>query len=458
MGLVLQLVEARADGQTRSVEVMAISRPGDLRDVANLGLTLSEAKQLLARVQRAMVAAQACDHAALRPECAGCGGRCQVKDWRSRRIATLLGAVAVRLPRFRCPGCGRGEAGVGWPAHCRSTPELDQLQAHLSALMTYRVATGVLAHLLPVAAGTSHETLRGRTLRAGERLRDASAIKPDVTATVAASAIALSLDSTFVRSCHEGERHLEVRVGDAQTPEGGRQVFGAVAKAGTDIAALIRRALDAVGRTGDTALTAFTDGCPGLRSVLADAGVTSPPILDWFHLSMRLRHAEQAAEGLPPDAPDQPRAKAAIVAEVGRLRWRAWNGKAKDARVTLERIRALLPALGGGRGRTGEPARKLRRALRAVDRYLRGQSAWLVDYAERHRAGLRVGTSLTEGTANFLVNRRMAKSQQMRWSRRGADLLLQVRCAVCNGALGSGLGHLFEPVPSQPHPSLAEAA
>ena len=42
-----------------------------------------------------------------------------------------------------------------------------------------------------------------------------------------------------------------------------------------------------------------------------------------------------------------------------------------------------------------------------MDRYLRGQSAWLVDHAERHRAGLRVGTSVTEGTANFLVNRRI---------------------------------------------------
>src|ERR1700688_2011130 len=60
--------------------------------------------------------------------------------------------------------------------------------------------------------------------------------------------------------------------------------------------------------------------------------------------------------------------------------------------------------------------------------------------AERHRAGLRVGTALTEGTANFLVNRRMNKAQQMRWSRRGADLLLQVRCAVYNGTLGSGFG------------------
>ena len=62
--------------------------------------------------------------------------------------------------------------------------------------------------------------------------------------------------------------------------------------------------------------------------------------------------------------------------------------------------------------------------LRALDDYLTGQSAWLVNYAERHRAGLRVGTAITEGTANFLVNRRMNKSQQMRWSRRGADLLL----------------------------------
>jgi hypothetical protein len=36
----------------------------------------------------------------------------------------------------------------------------------------------------------------------------------------------------------------------------------------------------------------------------------------------------------------------------------------------------------------------------------------------------------------------------MRWSRRGADLLLQVRCAVYNGALRSGFGQLFKPTPS----------
>ena len=174
---------------------------------------------------------------------------------------------------------------------------------------------------------------------------------------------------------------------------------------------------------------------------------------------MRLEHAEKTAGSLPSDTPEQERAKAEIVAEVDRLHWRIWNGKASDARITLERIRELMPAFRGTRGRGSQSpaARRLWTALREIDRYLSSQSAWLINYAERHHAGLRVGTSITEGTANFLVNRRMNKEQQMRWSRRGADLLLQVRCAVINGKLGSGLGHLFE-AEADPASGLAMAA
>jgi hypothetical protein len=76
-----------------------------------------------------------------------------------------------------------------------------------------------------------------------------------------------------------------------------------------------------------------------------------------------------------------------------------------------------MPIFHGEGCRKKDPGlRRLWTALREIDRYLTSQGAWLIDYAERHRAGLRVGTSLTEGTANFLVNRRMNKSQQMRWS------------------------------------------
>ena len=171
---------------------------------------------------------------------------------------------------------------------------------------------------------------------------------------------------------------------------------------------------------------------------------------------MRIQHAAQTAGGLPTDNPGRMKAKSVIVDEVERLRWRIWNGKAKHS---IDRVRKVMRVYKDERGQhtRSAPSRRLWHALLDVDRYLRGQSSWLINYAKRYRAGLRVGTSITEGTANFLVNRRMNKRQQMRWSRRGADLLLQVRCAVYNNALGSGFGHLFTSASSSGTP-MAQAA
>jgi hypothetical protein len=165
------------------------------------------------------------------------------------------------------------------------------------------------------------------------------------------------------------------------------------------------------------------------------------------HIGMRLQHLKQIAGALSVDDPARVAAKAVIVEEVERLHWRLWNGKAKDAQISIDRICAVMQHFRGEQGqrRSIAPSRKLWTALHALDGYLSGQSDWLVNYAARHRAGLRVGTAITEGAANFLVNRRMNKSQQMRWSRRGADLLLQVRCAVYNGRLGSRSGQRFQP-------------
>jgi hypothetical protein len=142
--------------------------------------------------------------------------------------------------------------------------------------MPYRVAAGVLEHLLPIDAGLDPETLRACTLKVGEELRDAAPAEP----ATAAAAITLTLDSTFIRSCEDGQRHLEL--GNVETTNGARQVFAAVAKTDTSISALIRCGLAAVGHTDKTDLTAFTDGCSGLRSILVDAGVKAPPYLDWF--------------------------------------------------------------------------------------------------------------------------------------------------------------------------------
>jgi hypothetical protein len=144
-----------------------------------------------------------------------------VKDYREHSIATLFGQVVARLPRFRCTACGAIEVGIEWPSYCRSTPEPGRLQAHLSALMTYRTAADVLEQMFPVGVGKDKETMRRHTLRAGAALRDNAAIEPEAKA--AAAVIAVTLDSTFIRSREDGERHLEVRVGNVETETGGRR-------------------------------------------------------------------------------------------------------------------------------------------------------------------------------------------------------------------------------------------
>ena len=130
-----------------------------------------------------------------------------------------------------------------WPPQCRSTPEFDQIRAQFSACLPYRVAAGVLEHLLPVDAGSDPETLRAHTLKVGEDLRDAAPAEP----ATAAAAITLSVASTFIRSCEAGPRHLEVRLGNVETPDGARQVFAAVVRTDTVIETLIQRGLAAVG-------------------------------------------------------------------------------------------------------------------------------------------------------------------------------------------------------------------
>jgi hypothetical protein len=137
---ILRLVQIGADGEAPFVDVMTINWPDDLDDIASLGLAVADGKRVLAGLQQEIVAAQAKSHSVQRPECRSCRGVCHLKDYRNHVVATHLGQVTVRLPRFRCTECDAIETGVGWQSHCRSTPEFDRLQAHFSARMPYRVA------------------------------------------------------------------------------------------------------------------------------------------------------------------------------------------------------------------------------------------------------------------------------------------------------------------------------
>lgn len=68
-------------------------------------------------------------------------------------------------------------------------------------------------------------------------------------------------------------------------------------------------------------------------------------------------------------------------------------------------------------------------------RYVHRNIGSLADYASHWRQGERVSTAHVESTVNQLVNQRMCKKQQMRWTRLGAQYLITVRCAQINGRL-----------------------
>jgi hypothetical protein len=84
-------------------------------------------------------------------------------------------------------------------------------------------------------------------------------------------------------------------------------------------------------------------------------------------------------------------------------------------------------------GASPAAAAKVTGALRGLEIYVSGQSDLIIDYAAARRSDEPISTAITESTVQWLLHRRMDANQQMRWSPRGAHLMLKVRTSVTNG-------------------------
>jgi len=68
---------------------------------------------------------------------------------------------------------------------------------------------------------------------------------------------------------------------------------------------------------------------------------------------------------------------------------------------------------------------KLVKAVTEFDTYIAANAGAIPNHGERHRAGEAISSSFAESAVNHVISKRMVKKQQMRWSPRGAHLLLQ---------------------------------
>ncbi|MCT9010584.1 hypothetical protein [Streptomyces rhizosphaerihabitans] len=75
--------------------------------------------------------------------------------------------------------------------------------------------------------------------------------------------------------------------------------------------------------------------------------------------------------------------------------------------------------------------------------YIHGNADQIPNYGERHRCGEPVSSATAESAVDQVISKRMVKKQQMRWSPRGAHLLLQVRTRVINGDLADDFARWY---------------
>ncbi len=434
-------------GEVRSHEICAVERRSIDTSEEDLGLCLAEAKSLLKEVQRALLQDQVEEIGEIARVCRFCGTYLPVHDRRQRRIDTLFGRVTVEAPRVRMCMCGL----PGYPtlkvAHSpltrilpdHATPELRRLQAEMGARHSFREAAKLLNELTPCAR-QNHATIRNRLATIAEDLADRecpAATEADQHSNP--SDVTVFLDSAYVRSRPEYQRrNFEIIVGSIESKRQEKRRFGLSVIGADDPRDFLRRNLEASGWREGTAVTVLSDGDPALPRLVRDAtGADVRHILDWWHISIRIRHVETTFKALFPllEDPVYPE----LETLVQNLRWRIWHGQTSRA---LDAIEALFKF--GMHVRRQTVGRMNDAAFSAVARtmelqtYLEYNLAALIDYDLRRRCGKAVSTSWAEGLVNDMANARMGKKRRMRWSPQGAHLVATVRAAVLDGRLGKG--------------------
>jgi len=343
-------------GEVKTTELVTFSRPAVVSTLAEIGLMLDETKALLAKLQASMLCGKVAEHAAHRRVCAACGMLQRLKDRRTRRLQTLFGTVEVEAPRFKVCRCRQSapmaEAATFSPVcalvTARCKPELERVQAELGARTSFRDAARILDTLLP-ASPARHESVRTRThavvlrLEAADRQAAAEVMTvhdgPNKAAAADEHRPVVMLDGAYIRAVPGHQvRNFEAVCGKVEHEGHPTRRFALVRSVADQPHALLRAALlDQGWREGDP-VTAISDGDPALPALVRSAtGGPVEPILDWFHLSMRVHHVEQVMHGLC--ALESPPLASLDLAriDVERLRHLLWNWRVARGNFTPRR-------------------------------------------------------------------------------------------------------------------------
>ena len=177
----------------------------------------------------------------------------------------------------------------------RATPELKTLQAELGARHSFRETARILETFLP-GAKQHNTTVRNRL---GKVATDITDTGPPVCETLSSHPLTVFIDGAHMRCRPEYQKlHLDVVLGKIETRDMCRR-FDLAPQAANSPSTQLRRDLDALGWDDRRPVTVISDGEAALPNLLR--GATNGKvrhILDWWHISMRVQHVENAIKGL----------------------------------------------------------------------------------------------------------------------------------------------------------------
>ena len=444
MKMRVQVVIESAAGEPTDVHDSACIQRDELQP-DTVGLTLDEAKTVLERMQQRIVEQQAVEYLHTQSHCPHCGTKRYHKGAHTVTLRTLFGKLRLKSLRFYHCQCQPSPTRTFSPLAVRlperSTPELRYLETKWASLMSYGMTTKLLEEVLPIERHVNAETVRHHLHAVAARTeaelgdeqvffidgcpRDwATLPRPDEPLTV-------GLDGGYVHSCEKTSRKdgwFEVIAGKSITAEGAAKCFAFVHRYDTKPKRRVFEVLKSQGMQMNQHVTFLSDGGDTVRQLQLYLNPQAEHLLDWFHVTLRITVMTQMARGLEgKDRAIQP----AVLQELERSKWYLWHGNVYEACISIDNLELLLD----NEDELTAKRRSLLKALRDFRVYITTNARLIPNYGERYRYGEAIATGFVESTVNQVVSKRFVKKQQMKWSPRGAHLLLQMRTRVLNREL-----------------------
>ena len=155
MKIRVQLVVCDDDGHEATFTDVAVLEKACQR-VEHLGLTLPEAKQILAALQQRLVEQQTATFVAAHAQCEHCGKALGIKAYHTRTFCTLFSTVTLTSPRLYHCLCQRRKTTTFRPLNALLTdpvaPELLFMETKWASLVSYGLTAQALKDFLPVDA------------------------------------------------------------------------------------------------------------------------------------------------------------------------------------------------------------------------------------------------------------------------------------------------------------------